>query len=394
MRRIRSQLCPGNRSACDRCHAKKLKCSRLTDELRCSNCEKDGPLCIHSPPLEGGRPRKCKLPLYESRSEQTDPPDLLHFYHAGNTHLDRSSGEQDSMDGTAVPDMNWNNAPLLSDLFWRPWLMLDSPPTEGDMQPESFGEPDVAFQHDKIFGFGEHSQHASSKSNNNISTTTSTTASMPTTDLDRLLGRLAGLQQQLMLAKSALSPVAVPHQDGDGLFPHGGCPRFSGLAAMEPALRLAHAMLAVAMPATLTLDLYRDALQRVTSELQPQSHPNPWAVTPSGRSNSISISPTPSSLFEQQQQQAQRQVPQVPQVCLAEWSMARLPDDLKAFISLATLQYYLVQMEQATAAGEQALSPSESGGLPFIALSIQQLASTVRNIRDVAAQVMHRVLHC
>ncbi|KAI2631938.1 hypothetical protein GGR54DRAFT_7206 [Hypoxylon sp. NC1633] len=49
------------RLACDRCHARKLRCLRETFTNRCSRCVQDGYSCTYSPPLKCGRPKKASI---------------------------------------------------------------------------------------------------------------------------------------------------------------------------------------------------------------------------------------------------------------------------------------------------------------------------------------------
>ncbi|KAH7017135.1 hypothetical protein EDB80DRAFT_704275 [Ilyonectria destructans] len=57
------------RLACDRCHARKLRCLTKTSTTRCSRCMHDGFPCTYSPPLKSGRPRKASLAV-DNRSCQ------------------------------------------------------------------------------------------------------------------------------------------------------------------------------------------------------------------------------------------------------------------------------------------------------------------------------------
>ncbi|KAI1375802.1 hypothetical protein F4677DRAFT_420761, partial [Hypoxylon crocopeplum] len=56
------------RLACDRCHARKLRCLRERSTARCSRCVQDGFACTYSPPLKCGRPRKASLAMESSNS--------------------------------------------------------------------------------------------------------------------------------------------------------------------------------------------------------------------------------------------------------------------------------------------------------------------------------------
>ena len=46
--------------ACDRCHARKLRCLREISTSKCSRCVQDGCVCMYSPPLKSGRPKKAR----------------------------------------------------------------------------------------------------------------------------------------------------------------------------------------------------------------------------------------------------------------------------------------------------------------------------------------------
>ncbi|CRG90946.1 hypothetical protein PISL3812_07994 [Talaromyces islandicus] len=49
---------PQKRLACDRCHARKLRCFRDASMAECSRCVQRGYVCTYSPPLKSGRPKK------------------------------------------------------------------------------------------------------------------------------------------------------------------------------------------------------------------------------------------------------------------------------------------------------------------------------------------------
>lgn len=49
---------PQKRLACDRCHARKLRCIRDASMAECSRCIQRGYACTFSPPLKSGRPKK------------------------------------------------------------------------------------------------------------------------------------------------------------------------------------------------------------------------------------------------------------------------------------------------------------------------------------------------
>lgn len=49
---------PQKRLACDRCHARKLRCFRDASMAECDRCIQRGYVCTYSPPLKSGRPKK------------------------------------------------------------------------------------------------------------------------------------------------------------------------------------------------------------------------------------------------------------------------------------------------------------------------------------------------
>lgn len=51
------------RIACDRCHARKLRCLREFPTSKCSRCIQEGCVCTYSPPLKSGRPKKTRPPV-------------------------------------------------------------------------------------------------------------------------------------------------------------------------------------------------------------------------------------------------------------------------------------------------------------------------------------------
>lgn len=51
---------PHKRIACDRCHARKLRCLREISISNCRRCIQDGCVCTYSPPLKSGRPKKAR----------------------------------------------------------------------------------------------------------------------------------------------------------------------------------------------------------------------------------------------------------------------------------------------------------------------------------------------
>ncbi|KZF20985.1 hypothetical protein L228DRAFT_284071 [Xylona heveae TC161] len=59
------------RLACDRCHARKLRCLRGDSMAACSRCIHDGFDCTYSPPLKSGRPKKSIPPTIHNIASGT-----------------------------------------------------------------------------------------------------------------------------------------------------------------------------------------------------------------------------------------------------------------------------------------------------------------------------------
>lgn len=69
--RGRPRMAAQKRLACDRCHARKMRCVRDRSTEMCSRCMQDGTDCHYSAPLKPGRPKKASVATENNRPERS-----------------------------------------------------------------------------------------------------------------------------------------------------------------------------------------------------------------------------------------------------------------------------------------------------------------------------------